>query len=47
MNGTDPDSNKKQSSGIITAVLTEPGQQSGISVNASEADQRYEVCLDV
>ncbi|QKX59599.1 uncharacterized protein TRUGW13939_06736 [Talaromyces rugulosus] len=38
----DPESNMQQSTGIITAILTEPGQQSGISVNASEADQRYE-----
>lgn len=34
---------QQSTAGIITAVLTEPGQQSGISVNANEADQRYEV----
>lgn len=40
---TDIESDKQQNTGIITAVLKEPGQQSGIAVKASEADQRYEV----
>jgi hypothetical protein len=39
-----PDSNTPESTGKIKDVLTEPGQQAGRNVNASEDSPRYEVC---
>lgn len=38
-----PDSNTSESVGKIMGVLTEPGQQAGRNVQASEENPRYEV----
>ncbi|KAF3492090.1 uncharacterized protein GIQ15_01607 [Arthroderma uncinatum] len=38
-----PDSNTSESVGCIKSVLTEPGNQAGRNVNASEDNPRYEV----
>ncbi|KAK0752443.1 hypothetical protein B0T18DRAFT_479006 [Schizothecium vesticola] len=38
-----PDSNTPESTGKIKDVLTEPGQQAGRNVNASEDSPRYEI----
>ncbi|KAK3944447.1 hypothetical protein QBC46DRAFT_374342 [Diplogelasinospora grovesii] len=38
-----PDSNTSESTGVIKGVLTEPGQQAGRNVQASEESPRYEI----
>lgn len=38
-----PDSNTPESTGTIKSVLTEPGQQAGLNVQASSDNPRYEV----
>ncbi|KAK7057896.1 hypothetical protein R3P38DRAFT_2843560 [Favolaschia claudopus] len=38
-----PDSNTPESVGTIKGVLTEPGMQADLHVNASEEDPRYEI----
>ncbi|KFY12900.1 hypothetical protein V491_06620 [Pseudogymnoascus sp. VKM F-3775] len=38
-----PNTQATESTGIITDVLTEPGQQANVNVNASAAHPRYEV----
>ncbi|KAJ9320717.1 hypothetical protein DTO027B5_7834 [Paecilomyces variotii] len=38
-----PDSNTSESVGTIKSVLTEPGNQAGRNVDASEDDPRYEI----
>lgn len=38
-----PDSNTSESTGVVKSVLTEPGNQAGRNVQASEDDPRYEV----
>ncbi|EAW09086.1 DUF2945 domain-containing protein [Aspergillus clavatus NRRL 1] len=37
------DSNTAESTGTIRSVLTEPGNQAGRNVQASEDDPRYEI----
>ncbi|KAK7048640.1 hypothetical protein R3P38DRAFT_2870593 [Favolaschia claudopus] len=38
-----PDSNTSESVGTIRGVLTHPGRQADLNVNASEEDPRYEI----
>ncbi|KAH8731705.1 hypothetical protein GQ44DRAFT_603978 [Phaeosphaeriaceae sp. PMI808] len=38
-----PDSTTSESVGTIKSILTEPGNQAGRNVNASEEDPRYEI----
>ncbi|KAL1852263.1 hypothetical protein Plec18167_006078 [Paecilomyces lecythidis] len=38
-----PDSNTTESVGTIKSVLTEPGNQAGRNVDASQDDPRYEI----
>ncbi|KAJ9152317.1 hypothetical protein NKR19_g4567 [Coniochaeta hoffmannii] len=38
-----PNSNTSESVGTIKGVLTEPGNQAGRNVNASEEQPRYEI----
>ncbi|KAK7950969.1 uncharacterized protein PG986_006697 [Apiospora aurea] len=37
------DSNTPESTGKILSVLTEPGQQAGLNVDASKENPRYEI----
>ncbi|WEW61808.1 hypothetical protein PRK78_007304 [Emydomyces testavorans] len=41
-----PESNTSESTGIILSVSTEPTQQAGRNVAASEEDPRYEIKND-
>ncbi|KAJ9300575.1 hypothetical protein DTO271G3_1739 [Paecilomyces variotii] len=38
-----PDSNTSESVGTVKSVLTEPGNQAGRNVDASQDDPRYEI----